>query len=153
MRVEFRRVALPAFGIPEEMPSIPGEEYEARVRALQAATGTDWVVVYGDREHAANLTFFSGFDPRFEEGMLILGPGEKRVLVVGNEGVIHVQVAGLRAEVVLYQPFSLMAQPRGDSPPLAELLIPLADAQLVPRTRLEPWVLVSLVLFALLVTI
>lgn len=45
MRVELQRVALPAFGIPVEMPSIPGEEYEARALALQAATGTDWVVV------------------------------------------------------------------------------------------------------------
>ena len=122
MQVALRPIALPEFGVPQDLPAIPEQEYEARARALYAAAGTGWVVVYGDREHAANLTFFSGFDPRFEEAMLLLGPRDRRVLVVGNEGMVHVQVAGLPAEVVLYQPFSLMGQPRGDSPPLVELL-------------------------------
>lgn len=122
MRVELRRVALPEFGIPRELPAIPVAEYEGRARALYAATGVDWLAIYGDREHSANLLFVSGFDPRFEEGLLLLGPRDRRVLLVGNEGVIHAQIAGLPVEVVLYQPFSLLGQPRGDSPPLVQML-------------------------------
>jgi Xaa-Pro aminopeptidase len=80
------------------------------------------VAVYGDREHSAHLLFLTNFDPRFEEALLLLGPRDERVLVVGNEGMIHAREARLPVEVALYQPFSLMGQPRGDSPPLVELL-------------------------------
>ena len=125
MAIELRRVAFPDTGVAVELPEVPVETYEARADRLLAAAGTTWAAVYGDREHAANLAFVSGFDPRFEEGMLLLGPGGRRVLLVGNEGIVHAQVARLPVEVVLYQPFSLMAQPRGDSPPLAELLVGL----------------------------
>ena len=31
------------------------------------------LVVYGDREHFANLAYLTGFDPRFEEAVLIVG--------------------------------------------------------------------------------
>jgi len=122
MQVTVRQVALPDFGVPQDLPAIAEAEYEGRARTLYAAAGTDWVAVYGDREHVANLAFFAGFDPRFEEALLLLGPRDRRVLVVGNEGMVYAQVAGLPTEVVRYQPFSLMGQPRGDSPPLVDLL-------------------------------
>ena len=122
MQIGLHHVSLPEFGVPEEQPTIPTAEYEDRARRLFAAADVDWVVVYGDREHYANLTWLSGFDPRFEESLLLLGPGDQRVLVVGNEDVGCAPVAGLPAEVILYQPFSLMAQPRGSSPKLADLL-------------------------------
>ncbi|HLM21899.1 MAG TPA: M24 family metallopeptidase [Propionibacteriaceae bacterium] len=122
MQIGLHHVSLPGFGVPEEQPTIPTAEYDDRARRLYAAADADWVVVYGDREHYANLTWLSGFDPRFEESLLLLGPGDQRVLVVGNEDVGYAPVAGLPAEVILYQPFSLMAQPRGSSPKLADLL-------------------------------
>lgn len=125
MAIELRRVGFPEIGAPVELPEIPVGEFEARARRLRERAGTAWVAVYGDREHAANLQFVSGYDPRFEEGMLLLGPDDRAILLVGNEGLIHAAVTRLPAEVVLYQPFSLMAQPRGDSPPLAELLVGL----------------------------
>ena len=37
------------------------------------ARGYDHVVVWADREHSANLAYLSGFDPRFEEAVLIVG--------------------------------------------------------------------------------
>ncbi len=125
MAIELRRVAMPEIGVPVELPELPVAEFAERAARLRARAGTAWVAVYGDREHAANLAFVCGYDPRFEEGMLLLGPGERAVLLVGNEGLIHAAVTRLPAEVVLYQPFSLMAQPRGDSAPLAELLVGL----------------------------
>lgn len=125
MAIELRRVAMPEIGAPVELPEIPVAEFQDRAARLRAWAGTAWVAVYGDREHSANLAFVYGYDPRFEEGMLLLGPGDRAYLLVGNEGLIHAVMARLPVEVVLYQPFSLMAQPRGDSPPLTELLVGL----------------------------
>lgn len=122
MRVELRQVGLPEFGVPVERPEIGSAEYEARARALYEAAGVDWVVVYGDREHFGNLVWLSGYDPRFEEALLLLGPRDKRVLLAGVEGVPYSVVAGLPVEVRFYHPFSIQDQPVVDSPPLHELL-------------------------------
>ena len=40
-----------------------------------ATGGYDHLVVYADREHSANLACLTGFDPRFEEAILIVGAG------------------------------------------------------------------------------
>ena len=90
--------------------------------ALHRRAGTDWVVVHADREHSANIAFLTGFDPRFEEAALLLGPDGERVLLVGNEGVAPAEAAPLRCDVVLAQSFSLMGQDRTRSPRLDEVL-------------------------------
>ena len=53
--------------------------------------GYDRLVVYADREHSANLAWLTGFDPRFEEAILIVGadrrtghPRRQRVLRDGR---------------------------------------------------------------------
>ncbi len=122
MRVELRRVGLPEFGVPVERPEIGSEEYEERARALYAAAGVDWVAVYGDREHFGNLVWLSGYDPRFEEALLLLGPRDVRVLLVGVEGVPYAVIAGLPVDLRFYHPFSIQDQPIVDSPPIHELL-------------------------------
>ncbi|MDP9354303.1 MAG: M24 family metallopeptidase [Chloroflexota bacterium] len=122
MKVELRHVPLLDMDVPSAPPPIPSSEYEARARALYAAAEVDWVVVYGDREHNASLLYLCGFDPRFEEALLLLGPGDRRILVVGNEGVVHASVAGLSVEVVLCQSLSLLAQPRDVAPRLRDVL-------------------------------
>jgi hypothetical protein len=53
------------------------------------------LVVYGDREHFANLAYLTCFDPRFEEAVLIVGPNSKPLLVVGNECESYVGVSPL----------------------------------------------------------
>ena len=50
-------VEAPPLEVPEEPPSIGASEFEARIAALRSAVDTDWIVVYGDREHSANLIF------------------------------------------------------------------------------------------------
>ena len=37
--------------------------------------GYDRLVIWADREHSANLAYLTGFDPRFEEAMLIVATG------------------------------------------------------------------------------
>ena len=55
-----------------------------RANAAYANAKCDWLAVYADREHFGNIAFLTGFEPRFEEAFLLLGPTGKRVLITGN---------------------------------------------------------------------
>src|SRR5215212_9396072 len=120
--VILRHVPLPDESATADPPAIDIAEYERRCDETLGQAGTPWVAVYGDREHSANLLFLTGFDPRFEEALLLLGPGKQRVLLVGNEGVVHAVVAGLPLKTELFQGFSLMGQPRESTPRLDRVL-------------------------------
>ena len=79
---------LPEFGVPDRMPRIPAETYAARLETLRermAARSLDVLVVYADREHSANLAYLTGFDPRFEEALLVVAADGEPALLVGNE--------------------------------------------------------------------
>ena len=120
--VILRQVALPSATAEDVPPPIPDAEYLRRCEEMLRRAGTPWVAVYGDREHNANLLFLTGFDPRFEEALLLLGPNGQRCLLVGNEGIIHAVEARPEPSVLLYQGFSLMAQPRDKTPVLEAVL-------------------------------
>lgn len=123
MPVRLRNVAIPDFGLPIEPPRIPPSTYERRCRAAYDRAGAKWLIVYGDREHFANIMFLTGFDPRFEEALLVLGPGGRRIIVAGNECVDYAKLAGLPAvEIVLAQSFGLMGQDRSRAPSLEHVL-------------------------------
>lgn len=94
--------------------------YEARLAALKSAAGCDWVVVYGDREHAADITFLSNFDPRFEEAILVIGATNH--IIVGNEGQGYVPMLGTHYDVHLGQSLGLMGQDRTRVPRLSAVL-------------------------------
>jgi hypothetical protein len=118
-------VDLPDFGMPDERPEIPDDHYPARLEALRAradARGFDRLVVYADREHSANLSFLTGFDPRFEEALLVVGPSGVPAILVGNECWGTAGAAPLEMERHRYQDFSLPSQPRDRSRPLADIL-------------------------------
>ena len=129
-------LALPEFGEPVVEPQISGEVYQARVAAAlhrAAGQGLDALIVYGDREHMANVSYLTGYDPRFEEALLILTPGQKPKLLVGNEGWAYAELAPGSFERVLYQSMSLLGQPRGNSPTLPAIL---ADSGIGAGARL-----------------
>ncbi len=96
------------------------------LRAGMAARGLSHLVLYGDREHFANVLWATGFDPRFEECLLVVRREGPPLMLVGNEceawlGVSALAAAGdLRHEV--YQPFSLISQPRDSSRRLRDIL-------------------------------
>lgn len=118
-------VALPDFGMPTSAPELPDLLYADRLRRLRARAaehGYDHLVVYADREHSANLSYLTGFDPRFEEAMLIVDESGKPSILVGNECVGMARSAALPMEVRLYQDFSLPSQPRDRSLPLSDIL-------------------------------
>jgi len=123
--VSLKSMTLPEFGEPTVQPKLPLGLYQQRIEALLAlgkAAGIDAFAVYGDREHAANVAFLSGYDPRFEETLLVILPGRTPSLLIGNEGWGYAEIVGGPYERVLYQTFSLPAQPRDRSPALADIL-------------------------------
>lgn len=123
MSIRLRPIALPEIDQADEPPALPVERYAARCDAALAAAGTDWLVVYADREHMANVMFLSGFEPRFEEALLLLGPAGRRVLVTGNECVPYAARSPLAAlEVRLSQTMSLLGQDRTAAPRLTDVL-------------------------------
>ena len=124
-RAVLTEIDLPDFGEPGSEPALGRGIYEqriARLRARMAADGLDAVVIYGDREHMANIAWASGYDPRFEEALLVVIPDRTPVLFAGNEGFPYAETAAGSFERVLWQPLSLMGQPRGKTVPLHGLL-------------------------------
>jgi hypothetical protein len=123
MSITLKQVALPDFGPLGPQPRIPATTYAARASAAWQRAGCDWLVVYADREHFGNIVFLTGFEPRFEEALLLLGPGGRRVLVTGNECESYAALAGLPGLTVLVsQSLSLMGQDRSKHPRLADRL-------------------------------
>jgi hypothetical protein len=120
------RIDLPDFGRPDEdRPEIPVATYGRRLEVLRERAdrrGHDYLIVYADREHSANLSFLTGFDPRFEEAILIVGPTGEPAILVGNECYGTAGAAPLPMRRHLFQDVSLPSQPRDRSRPLAEIL-------------------------------
>jgi hypothetical protein len=125
-KARLAEIHLPDFGRPEdERPEIPAGTYCRRVDALReraTARGYDRLVVYADREHSANLSFLTGFDPRFEEAILVLGPTDEPAILVGNECYGMAGAAPLPMRRHRFQDLSLPSQPRDRSRPLEEIL-------------------------------
>ena len=116
---------LPEFGTPETRPELPPSLYADRLARLMSAAdagGLSALLVYGDREHFANLAWATGFDPRFEEALLVLVPGRDPLLLAGPENQGAGRAAPVGLDVRLYPPFGLLGQERRQTPPLADLL-------------------------------
>jgi len=119
----------PWFLTPEVYPRPNVPEFEDRLRRARSAMdrlGLTHLVVYGDREHSANLAYLTGLDPRFEEALLILRVDGTPLLVVGTECESYLPISplfradGLRSE--RFEPFSLLGISRDRSRQLDEIL-------------------------------
>ena len=89
---------LPDFGVPETRPELSRSVYATRFAALskaRRAAGLDALVIYADREHTANLTYLTGFDPRFEEALMIVVPDAEPTLLAGPENLGRAQNCAL----------------------------------------------------------
>ena len=118
-------VVLPEFSPPDEAPELPRSVYRDRLdrfRVRGEEQGFDHLIVYADREHAANLAYLTGFDPRFEEAMLIVSDEIEPAILVGNECYGMAGAAPLEMRRCLFQDFSLPGQPRDRSRPLTDIL-------------------------------
>ena len=127
------RIDWPEHGTPDLPPPLTLGELAARLGALRAAAaarGLDALVIYGDREHAANLHWLTGFDPRFEEAVLAVTPTDA-LLLAGNECLPYTETSPLVAAGTIRTAhcasLSLPSQPRGTAR-LADLL-----AEVLPK--------------------
>jgi hypothetical protein len=118
MTARLTRIDWPDFGTPDLPPRFTRSEAQARlgaVRAAMAARKFKALVIYGDREHAANLHWLTGFDPRFEEALLVVRP-DRAVLLAGNECFPYTSLSPLVASgdmtVEHCATLSLPSQPR-----------------------------------------
>jgi hypothetical protein len=124
-RARLATIDLPDFGMPAAMPEIPPALYAARLERLREraeARSYDRIVVYADREHSANMAWLTGFDPRFEEAILVLGQIDEPAILVGNECHGMAGAAPLPMRRHLFQDLSLPNQPRDRSRPLGDIL-------------------------------
>ena len=129
-------IQLPDYGDPVSEPVLGRSIYEARLARLRERMrrhGLDALVIYGDREHVANICWATGHDPRFEEALLLVLPDRQPVLFAGNEGYPYAEASPGLFERRLWQALSLMGQPRDRLSPLAELL---REAGLRPGMRI-----------------
>ncbi|MFZ5709941.1 MAG: M24 family metallopeptidase [Pseudomonadota bacterium] len=113
------RLDWPDFGAPDVPAPVSESRMRHRLFALRdavRAADLDCLVIYGDREHAANIHWATGFDPRFEEALLILPSEGRPVLAAGNECLPYTRLAPLVAageiDVAHCPGLSLISQPR-----------------------------------------
>lgn len=106
------------------MPVFGKDDYVQRLELLgdrMVKRGVSHVVVYADREHFANMDYLIGFEPRFEEAILIIDRDGNKTIVSGNECIPYSHVSPVDLKRVLYQNFSLQGQPRDKSKSLNEI--------------------------------
>lgn len=88
------------------------------IRKAMEERGYSHLVLYGDREHFASMLWATGFDPRFEEAVLVVRPTGKPLLIVGNECYDYTPVSAAVAagdiRVERCQTLSLLSQRRDD---------------------------------------
>jgi len=93
------------------------ERYEELRKRMEEGNFSH-TVIYGDKEHFANFAYFSGVDVRFEETLIVIPVSGTSLIIHGNENEAYAAnspvVLGGIAEVLRYQSFSLINQPRGD---------------------------------------
>ena len=85
---------------------------KSRVLANMRQSGVDTLIVYADKEHGGNFEYLTGFIPRFEEALLVLG----------NENLKLAGHARLENRVIHAPWFSLPNQPMETGKTLAQRL-------------------------------
>jgi hypothetical protein len=127
---ELVAVSPPDIRLPDLAPEFPASVYLDRIDRLKdraRSAGFGFFVVYGDREHSANLRYLTGYDPRFEEALLLLNLDQADsfpMLLAGNEGYGYAGSCPIRdsLDLELFQSLSLLGQSRTESRTLSEIL-------------------------------
>ncbi|MCL2010265.1 MAG: hypothetical protein FWG71_06925, partial [Synergistaceae bacterium] len=109
---------------PEYIPIITEDIYKRRLRALLQRVGLKYshIVIYADREHFSNVEYLTGFDPRFEEALLIITACGGMTLVVGLEGLAYCEKINFPVKTELCASFGLPGQPRDKGKKLGQIL-------------------------------
>lgn len=98
------------------------EEHRDKVLQKVREKGLDALVIYADREHGASFSYLTGFEPRFEEALLILYSGGTCCLLLGNENLKMSQHSFIKGSVIHVPYFSLPYQPMETEKTLSQLM-------------------------------
>ncbi len=124
-QVVYKKIEKPRVLIPQRAPELEEAHFQRRAERLRERMrrdSIDFFLIYADREHAANFSFFAGFDPRFEEALLVIPQRGKMMALLGNENLTMPQHADLGIESIYFGSFSLISQPRDGTKDLLRLL-------------------------------
>lgn len=93
-------------------------------KVLRAMRGDnlDFLFIYADREHGGNFGYLTGFEPRFEEAVLVLHGNGQAYFLLGNENLKMAQYARISAEAIHVPHFSLPNQPMDTESTLEQLI-------------------------------
>lgn len=123
--IKYTYVKEPFWGVPKVQPELADEVYERRLNnTLEAmeGKGLDYILVYADREHYGNFKYLTGFEPRFEEALLVLNKRGEAHILLGNECLGMAKYSRIPAEGILYSTFSLPNQPMGENRRIEDIL-------------------------------
>ena len=107
----------------DEYPIITTNKYQERINSAikKCKNKFTHLIIYADREHFSNMEYFSGYDPRFEEALLILSEYCKPAIIAGDEGCSYAKKIPYDVDIILYPTFSLPSQPRDKSIKLSDI--------------------------------
>lgn len=114
LRVEYGNVPEPNVEEPQGpiiLTDATMEERKQKVLKKMKMHHLDFLLIYADREHGANFGYLTGFEPRFEEAMLILFDNGRACFILGNENLKMQKRSRLHADVVHMPHLSLPNQP------------------------------------------
>lgn len=106
----------PDVSLVEDYAELGADLFARRFQALHEKMDEHsirYLVIYADREHAANFRYLMNFEPRFEEAILVVPLKSRPVVFLGNENrLVPNHFTRVEHEVVHFPSLSLLDQPR-----------------------------------------
>ncbi|MEC0304659.1 M24 family metallopeptidase [Terribacillus saccharophilus] len=124
-RISYKEVLAPTETSAESPVDLIDEtmqHHKEKIIAQMKNADLDVLFVYGDREHGTNFGYLTGFEPRFEEALLVLHSNGSAYLLLGNESLRMKQYSRIEAEAIQVPYFSLPNQPMQTDKTFAELI-------------------------------
>ncbi len=119
--------------IPVNLTAETMEEHRQKVLQKMQEQKLDVLMIYADREHGANYAYLTGYEPRFEESVLVLHLDGTCFLMLGNENLKMCAHSYIKAKPVHVPHFSLPYQPMETDKTLDKLF---AEAGIVNGQRI-----------------
>lgn len=112
--IVYDKVQAPKSLIADMMPVVPSNVYKERLKRIISKMnkkGLNKLLLYADKEHCGNFEYVCGYDPRYEEAVLIIENTGKCAVILGNECIPLNRLSKIDMEPYLCQLFSLPNQP------------------------------------------
>lgn len=135
MNIKYDKVKIPQireYTDPVDISAETMREHFDKVLIRMEQEKLDVLFIYADREHGANFAYLTGFEPRFEEALLVLHKDGRAFYLLGNENLKMAQYSFVPGTVIHTPHFSLPYQPMATDKTLVELI---RKAEILPDMR------------------